>query len=215
MIEAMLFDLDGTLVDTAPDLIGALNAMLRDRGLAEKPAAQIRPVVSAGANAIIAAGFGLAPDSTEVADLREPYLAYYRDNLSACSRLFAGMGDVLNTLEQKQISWGVVTNKPAFLTDPLMAELGLAERCCAIISADTTPFKKPHPEPLFEACRRARLKPENCVYVGDDRRDIIAGNAAGMTTLAAQWGYFPADDGPADWPADGVVARPAELLNWL
>lgn len=215
MIAAMLFDLDGTLVDTAPDLIDALNALLRERGLPEKPEAEIRPAVSAGANAIIAQGLGLSIDDDAVAALRQPYLEHYRQNLSARSRLFDGMSDVLDALERKRICWGVVTNKPAFLTDPLMEELALAHRCCAIISADTTAHKKPHPEPLFEACRRCGTDPTACVYVGDDRRDILAGNAAGMTTVAAQWGYFLPDDAPASWPADARITQPTDLLDWI
>ena len=215
MIAAMLFDLDGTPVDTAPDLVGALNAMLRERGLPERAFDEIRPVVSAGANAIIAEGFGLDIDDEAVLALREPYLQHYKQNLSANSRLFDGMEEVLATLEARNICWGVVTNKPAFLTDPLMAQLDLARRCCAIISADTTPFKKPHPEPMFEACRRCSIEPSKVVYVGDDRRDMLAGNAAGMTTLAAEWGYFVPEDKPSSWPADACVSQPTDLLNWL
>jgi phosphoglycolate phosphatase len=214
-LQAMLFDLDGTLLDTAPDLINTLNILLTEIGRDNVSYEYARPYVSAGANALIKAGLG-KNTSDEVAERhRARFLEIYLENISKQSALFEGMEEVLETLEKRGIAWGIVTNKPAFLTEPLLKALKLTTRCCAIISADTTPNKKPHPGPIIEACKRCNINASNCLYVGDDRRDIEAGNSAGMQTLAAAWGYYLAHDDPNTWQATAVISSPLELLAWL
>jgi 2-phosphoglycolate phosphatase len=210
---AILFDLDGTLADTAPDLAEALNRLRNDRGLSSTPYAQLRPHTSAGARGMIGAAFGLKPGDAEYEELRLGFLAHYAAALAVDSTLFDGIPALLKALRQRRLGWGVVTNKAAVFTDPLVAQIGLADADC-VISGDTTAHSKPHPEPLLEAARRLNLHPRECWYVGDDLRDIQAGRAAGMATVAAAWGYC-GDSAPESWEADALIDTPLQLLALL
>jgi phosphoglycolate phosphatase len=211
MPEAVFFDLDGTLADTAPDLGAALNRLLAEEGREPLAAAVIRPHVSAGARGLLQVGFGLRPDDRAYPALRERLLDLYEQALCVGTTLFAGMDDLLDALEGQGIAWGVVTNKPERFTLPLMAALGLAQRAAAIVGGDTTGRAKPDPLPLLHACQLAGVAATASLYVGDDLRDIQAGRAAGMRTFAAGWGYL--GDGPPieAWGADQTLAKPAEL----
>lgn len=215
-VRAVLFDLDGTLLDTAPDLIHAANIALAGQRLAPVPSAVLRPFVSAGAEAILEEA--LAWHGADVAAsgaLLPVMLSAYREHIARATDLFPGMAAVLDALARRALPWGVVTNKPACLTDPLMAALGLAERAACVISGDTLAEKKPHPSPMLEAARRAGVEPAACVCLGDAERDIEAGRRAGMRTLAALWGYLAPGDDPAGWGADACLDAPGDLLGWL
>ena len=214
-ITTVLFDLDGTLADTGPDLANALNKVLAEQHQPTLPYDRIRPHVSHGANAMLKLGFGLEPDHDHFPPLRERFLAIYHDNIARHTRLFPGMDTVLDTLEARQLRWGVVTNKPGWLTEPLMRELGLAQRAACIVSGDTTTHRKPHPEPMLYACRITASRAPQCLYVGDARRDIEAGRRAGMATLAALFGYIGDDDPPEQWGADDMIEHPEQILEWL
>lgn len=208
----MLFDLDGTLADTAPDLAAAANAMRTGRGLDALPLDALRPVASQGARGLLSVAFDKAPDDHDYEALRDEFLFRYQETLAVQTKLFEGMKEVLDTLDERGLAWGIVTNKAERFTDPIAAHLGLVGRAGAIVSGDTTPFSKPHPGPLLHAARLLDLPPSACVYVGDDHRDIIAGRAAGMETIAAAWGYC-AHSLPTQWEADFVLARPLDLLT--
>lgn len=210
---AVLFDLDGTLADTAPDLAGALNAMLREDGREPLPFELIRPWVSWGALRLIRLGYGDALEAVRIADLRGRFLACYEAGLCRHSRLFPGVPEALAALESATVPWGIVTNKPGWLTEPLLAALGLGDRAGTVISGDTLPFAKPHPMPLLHAARELGVPAARCVYIGDNVRDIEAGRAAGMYTIAAAWGYIPDDDDPAAWQADRVMHTPDALAS--
>ncbi len=214
-LRTVLFDLDGTLADTAPDLAYALNCVLQQQGRETLPFAQIRPVVSHGGAALISLGFGLGPGHKAYDELRAELLRIYQENLTLHTGLFPGMAELLGTLEQRGMNWGVVTNKPAWLTDPLMNQLGLSTRAACIISGDTTANRKPHPEPMLLACQLAGSTPEQCLYVGDAERDIEAGHRAGMHTAVALFGYLDAQDTPQRWGADTLIEHPMELLTWI
>jgi 2-phosphoglycolate phosphatase len=214
-IRTVLFDLDGTLLDTARDMAYALNETLRERGKPALPLECIRPHVSHGSRALLALGFGLDSGDPGYDAARERLLAIYRDNLARETRLFPGMEIVLETLERNGLNWGVVTNKPAWLTDPLMTAMNLTSRASCIVSGDTTGNSKPHPEPLLHACRQAGSQPGQCIYVGDAPRDIEAGKNAGLQTLVALFGYLGPRDRPESWGADGSIERPEDLLVWL
>lgn len=209
----ILFDLDGTLADTAPDLGAALNAMLQQDGMPPLPDEVIRPWVSWGALRLIRLGYGEALAPERIADLRRRFLVCYEAGLCRESRLFPGVPEALHALERAGIPWGIVTNKPGWLTEPLLAALGLAERAGAVISGDTLPFAKPHPMPLLHAARELGVAPARCAYVGDNVRDIEAGKAAGMYTVAAAWGYIPDDDDPGRWQADRLMSTPTALAG--
>jgi 2-phosphoglycolate phosphatase len=212
---AVLFDLDGTFADTAPDLAYALNRVLADNGRAPLSLEQIRPHVSHGGKALIRFGFGLSPDDPQFEPLRHALLAVYLQNIARETRLFPGMSELLDILERRNIAWGVVTNKPAWLTDPLMRALGLDGRAACVVSGDTTGHSKPHPEPIYYACRLIHAEPGRCLYVGDSERDVSAGRAAGARTLVAGFGYLGGEDRPADWGADGMIGHPLGVLDWL
>ncbi|MFZ5621226.1 MAG: HAD-IA family hydrolase [Pseudomonadota bacterium] len=214
-IRTVLFDLDGTLLDTAPDLAFALNETLREFGQAPLPYEAIRPVVSHGGIALIRLGFGLGPDDEGYHPRRRHLLDTYRTNIARATRPFAGMIEVLDTLERQGLNWGVVTNKPAWLTEPLLQEVGLFERAAVVVSGDTLDERKPHPAPMLLACERAGSQAHECLYVGDARRDIEAGRNAGMATLVALFGYIGDDDDPHGWGADALVERPEDILAWL
>ncbi|HKJ07815.1 MAG TPA: phosphoglycolate phosphatase [Gammaproteobacteria bacterium] len=212
---AVLFDLDGTLLDTAPDLAYCLNELLAQTGRPRLGFEDIRPVVSHGGIGLIRLGFGLEPEHPPFAELRQRLLELYRENLARNTRLFPGMDAVLDELEDRGIQWGVVTNKPGWLTEPLLQALGLLERAASVVSGDTLPQRKPHPAPLLRACGETGCTAPQCVYVGDAERDILAGRTAGMHTVVALFGYIGADEDPRAWGADAVIAAPAELLDWL
>lgn len=214
-IRGVLFDLDGTFADTARDLAHALNETLRHFGREPLPFETIRPVVSHGGIALIRLGFGIGPDDAGYQPRREHLLQVYQANIARETRLFDGMEQVIDTLEAAGIPWGIVTNKPAWLTDPLMAELGLAGRAGTVVSGDTCAHNKPHPEPVEHACRQIGVAPGQCLYVGDARRDIEAGRAAGSATVAALFGYLLPDDDPADWQADFHIDHPTGVLDLL
>ncbi len=214
-IRIVLFDLDGTFADTAPDLANALNRTLENHGRERLPLEQIRPAVSHGAAALIRLGFGLQPGDEPFESLRQELIGYYSEALSRETTLFPGMKEVLEQLESRGLRWGIVTNKPARLTDPLMEQLGMHERAACIVSGDTTANSKPHPEPILHACRLAGGTPEQCLYVGDARRDIEAGHNAGTKTLVALFGYLGEEDQPEEWAADAQVEQPTDILEWL
>lgn len=208
---AILFDLDGTLADTAPDLAGAMNRLRIARGLAPTPYEQLRPVASAGARGLIGAAFGLKPGDGGYEELRVAFLDNYAAALAVESRLFDGVPALLQGLLDRGLAWGIVTNKAARFTDLLVPQIGLQQARC-VVSGDTTPHSKPHPEPLLEAARRLGLAPQECWYVGDDLRDIQAGRAAGMTTIAAAWGYCGNAE-PVVWGADAMAETPLQVLD--
>jgi phosphoglycolate phosphatase len=210
---AVLFDLDGTLADTAPDLAGAVNRLLVQRGLQAKPYHLLRPFASHGARGLIGAGFGLKPEDHGYEDLRIAFLQDYEANLARDSRLFDGVDTLLNHLQSKGLAWGIVTNKAARYTEALVPQIGLQSAGC-VVSGDSTPHAKPHPAPLLEAARRLGVEAQHCWYVGDDLRDIQAGQAAGMQTVAATWGYC-ADTEPQSWGADALAATPIQLIDLL
>ena len=213
--QLVLFDLDGTLIDSAPDLAAAANAMRVARGLAPLALADLRPMVGSGARGMVGTALGIKPGEAGFDDLKEEFLERYRIDLLIHTAVFADMVPVLERLEADGRRWGIVTNKAARFTQPVVEGLGLHTRAAVVISGDTTPHSKPHPEPLLEAARRAGVDATHCVYVGDDQRDILAGRAAGMATLAAAWGYLGQGDPIDAWGAHAVLAEPAALLHWL
>lgn len=214
MIKAVLFDLDGTFADTAPDLTYALNRVRGERGLPPLPLAATRPVASQGARGLIGAGFGIHPGDPGYDPLREEFLAVYADNLCRETRLFAGIPELLDQLEARSLPWGIVTNKAERFTFPLLDLLGVRSRPACVIGGDTTGRIKPHPEPLLAASRAIGLAPQSCIYLGDDRRDVEAGQAAGMKTAIAKWGYLNGQD-PETWNADHMIEQPLDLLRLL
>ncbi|MDO9371078.1 MAG: phosphoglycolate phosphatase [Gammaproteobacteria bacterium] len=214
-LRTVLFDLDGTLADTAPDLAFALNAVLQEQGRAPLPFETIRPVVSHGGTALIRLGFEIEPGTAAFETLRLRLLDIYRDHLARHTRLFPGIEELLGAIEQRGMNWGVVTNKPAWLTDPLLEQIGLSARAACVVSGDTVAERKPHPAPMLHACHLAGSEAYQCLYVGDAARDIEAGRRAGMKTLVALFGYIGEDEQPASWGADGMIAHPAELLDWI
>ena len=209
---AILFDLDGTLIDSAPDLAGACNDMRIERGLAALPYERLRAMVGSGARGMVGAGFGLAPEDAGYLDLRDEFLRRYEARMTLETRIFPDVPPLLARLDEEGIAWGIVTNKAGRFAVPLIAALGLAEATGTLVCGDTTAHSKPHPEPLLEAARRLDVPPGACVYVGDDKRDVDAGRAAGMRTIVAAWGYLGASDPPAAWAADAIIATPGELL---
>jgi N-acetyl-D-muramate 6-phosphate phosphatase len=211
----VLFDLDGTLVDSAPDLAAAANAMRAARGLAPLPLASLRPMVGAGARGMVGVALGVKPGDDAFAGLRDEFLQRYEAGLLERTAVFDAVEPVLDCLDAGGWRWGIVTNKAERFTRPLVAGLGLHDRAAVVISGDTTPHSKPHPAPLLEAARRTGVEAAACIYIGDDLRDVQAGHAAGMVTLAAAWGYL-GEGAPIDaWGAHGVLAEPAALLQWL
>lgn len=214
-IQAVLFDLDGTLIDSAPDLAAAANRMRRQRGLAPLPDAVFRPMVGAGARGMVGVAFERLPADEGFETLRDEFLAHYEQGLMQRTAVFPAMLPVLAAIEAAALPWGVVTNKAQRFTSRVVEGLQLHRRAAAVISGDTTPHAKPHPAPLLEAARLIGIAPSACVYVGDDLRDVQAGRAAGMATLAAGWGYLGQGDAIEDWAADAVLARPGDLLHWL
>jgi 2-phosphoglycolate phosphatase len=214
-VQAVLFDLDGTLADTAPDLGGALNRMRRRRGLEPLPIEVLRPLASAGARGMLQAGLQVKPGDEAFEALRDEFLGEYEGALDVDSCLFAGVSQLLQELERRGLRWGVVTNKAERFTLPVLRGLSLAQRASVVIAGDTTPHAKPHPEPLLEACRRLALLPAQAVYVGDDLRDMQAARAAGMPSIAAGYGYLGEDSDVTQWEADAVIHEPGALLELI
>jgi len=214
-IRAVLFDLDGTLIDTAPDLSYALNLQRARHGLPSLAADIIRPQASHGARGLLGLGFDLHPDDSRFAPMREEFLELYAANICRHSRPFPGILELLDALEQRGLAWGVVTNKPARFTEPLMSILDLAERATCIVSGDTCPQSKPHPAPMLAAAELCGATPAQCLYLGDAERDIQAARAAAMPALVAAWGYLDAADQPHTWGAHAQIRHPAETLDYL
>jgi phosphoglycolate phosphatase len=214
-IDAVLFDLDGTLADTAPDLAAALNRVRVDRGLDPVPAAHLRSSSSHGARGLIGRGLGIAPDHPDYRELRDAFLAHYECALCVDSILFADVAAMLGAIESRALKWGIVTNKATRYTLPLLDLLGLGGRAGVVVCGDTTPHTKPHPAPLLHAAAALGVPPARCVYVGDAERDVTAGLAAGMRTIIARYGYIDAREDPESWPADGTIEGPSALLAWL
>jgi len=214
-VRAVLFDLDGTLADTAGDLAAALNDVRAQLGLAPMAAGTLRTHASAGARGMIGAGIGVVPGDPRYDALRDAFLASYARRLAETTRLFDGVPELLAAIEAADVAWGIVTNKAARFTEPVVAALGLDRRARAIVSGDTTPHSKPHPEPLLHAARAIGVAPFECVYVGDDLRDVQAGNAAGMASVVAHWGYLGNGSDPRSWPASAHVSHPQAIAAWL
>lgn len=215
MIANVFFDLDGTLADTAPDLAAALNQILQEKNIPVMSLETIRPSVSLGGNAMIKLAFSIEEDDPEFEDLRKRFLEIYHERLHQDTHVFPGIEKVLDYLEDKNIIWGVVTNKPEWLTNPVMEQLKLTQRAACIVSGDTTEHRKPHPGPMLHACEIAQCSPEKSLYIGDASRDIEAGRAAGMKTLTAVYGYISKDENPDEWNADGSISKPEEIIDWL
>ncbi len=212
--KAVLFDLDGTLVDTAPDLIGTLMALRERSGLPALESGQFRHHASRGAAGLLEAGFADQP-AADLAALRTDFLAHYQSNLWVRSQAFECMEEVMAALSGAGLKLAVVTNKPGFLTAPLLDSAGWTDRFACVIAGDTVAHAKPHPEPVMEACRRLALEPARCLFIGDDRRDVEAGRAAGVVTAVAGWGYLPPDEDSGEWGADWHFAEPADLLGLI
>jgi N-acetyl-D-muramate 6-phosphate phosphatase len=214
MTEAVLFDLDGTFADTAPDLAYALNLMRDARGLPHVPVHATRPVTSSGARGMLSVGFGMAPSDPGYPAMREEFLQLYEANLCRDSRLFPGIPELVTQLQVRSLAWGIVTNKAERYARPLIAALASTMNCRCVIGGDTTPHLKPHPAPLLAAARALDIAPQACMYVGDDARDVHAGQAAGMTTVAVRYGYLNGSS-PDSWGADAVIDHPEDLLRLL
>lgn len=215
MIHLVLFDLDGTLADTAPDMAAALNQLRTEENLPPLAYADIRPEVSHGSPALLKLGFDLTSDAPAYPELRQRFLDLYEARLCRETVLFPGVPDLLDTIEKQGLRWGIVTNKPGWLTEPLLVQLALTARAACVVSGDTMPNRKPHPDQLLHACKLTHTVPANCVYVGDAIRDVQAAHAAGMATVVARYGYIAAHEQPADWDADIMIDTPTGLLPWL
>lgn len=214
-VQAVLFDLDGTLIDSAPDLGAAADKMRLDRGLSALPPAHYRSMASAGARGMIGVAFGVTPEQQDFAALREEFLANYERCLTHSTYAFEGVPELIAQLLALGLPWGVVTNKAARFTEPLTRAMPLFASAGVVVSGDTTPHAKPHPGPLFEAARRLLVEPARCLYVGDDERDIVAGLAAGMGTVAATYGYLGEKADPSQWGAQAIIKSPLALLQLL
>ena len=213
-VQAVLFDLDGTLADTAPDLGYTMNRMRAARGLPALPFATMRPYTSLGARGLLGVGLDVTPEHPEYIVLRNEFLDIYAANLCRETRLFPGMAELLAELERRAVLWGVVTNKAERFTYPLLELLAVRSRAACIIGGDTTGRIKPDPAPLLAASERIGVNPQHCIYVGDDRRDMEAGRAAGMIVVVAKFGYLNGND-PETWAADGMIDQPLDLLQYL
>ncbi len=214
-IKTVLFDLDGTLVDTAPDLADALNFTLDKNGYQALSLDQIRPHVSNGSIALIEFGFNIKADNNNFERYRNELLDYYTENIANKSCLFPGFNTILDTIETRGLNWGIVTNKPSYLTNPLLKELKLNQRAVTVVSSDTLEFRKPHPAPMLYACKEAGSKPNECIFIGDAQRDVEAGNNAKIKTLVAMFGYIGENDRPETWGADGYIKNAREIIDYL
>jgi len=214
-IKTILFDLDGTLVDTAPDLADALNFTLNKNGFEKLSLKKIRPHVSNGSIALIEFGFKINADHENFKLYRDQLLNYYINNIANKSCLFPNFDSVLDTIEARGLNWGIVTNKPSDYTNPLLKQLNLYERAATVVSSDTLEYRKPHPAPMLYACEQAGSKPSECVFIGDALRDIEAGRNANMKTLIALFGYINDQDDPKNWNADGYINNALDIIKWL
>ena len=214
-VRAVLFDLDGTLIDSAPDLGAAADKMRTDRGLPSLPLERYRPMAGAGARGMLGVAFGMTPDHPDYGVLREEFFLNYENCMTERTRAFDGVADLIEQLLDRSLAWGVVTNKSSRFTLPLTRRMPLFASAAAVVSGDTTPHSKPHPAPLFEAARQLGLEPALCIYVGDDERDVLAGLAAGMGTVAASYGYLGGNADTRRWGAHGHIQAPLELLSLL
>lgn len=214
-VQAVLFDLDGTLIDSAPDLGAAADKMRTDRGLPSLPLAHYRPMAGAGARGMLGVAFGMTPEHPDFMAYREEFFVNYENAMTERTVIFEGVSDMIAAIASAGLPWGVVTNKASRFTNPLTAAMPLFATAGAIVSGDTTPHAKPHPEPLFEAARRLDVDPVRCVYVGDDERDIVAGLAAGMGTVAATYGYLGQQTDLNRWNAHLHIDAPPTLLKYL
>lgn len=213
-IRAVLFDLDGTLIDSAPDLAAAADKMRLDRGLPSIPYDKYRPMAGAGARGMLGIAFNMAPEHHNYVAWREEFFYNYEMCLTQRTKAFLGVEELLATLSMRGLAWGIVTNKSKRFTEPLVRQMPILRQAAVVISGDTTAHAKPHPEPMFEASRRLKTEPQYCVYIGDDKRDIEAGQAAGMPSLAATWGYMGSHD-VSTWHADATLKEPDCVLDWL
>jgi phosphoglycolate phosphatase len=214
-LHGVLFDLDGTLADTAPDLGFALNQQRLVRGMPEISMGDLRAHASSGARGLLQVGFGIGPEQAGYPELREEFLNIYENNLSRSTALFPGVPPLLDRIEDEGLVWGIVTNKAERFTFPLLRALGLLDRAACVVCGDTTPHPKPHPAPLIEAMTRIGTSGEHCIYVGDDERDVQAGHAAGMSVVVVRYGYLGNGRPPEEWGADLLVDSPAELDSIL
>ena len=214
-LRAVLFDLDGTLVDSAPDLGAAVDKMRVDRGLQSYPLERYRPMAGAGARGMLGEGFGMTPEHPDFVSMREEFFVNYESCMTQRTAAFAGVPEMLTALQQRGLRWGVVTNKAERFALPLTRAMALFDTAGAVVAGDTTSHAKPHPAPLLEAARRMGLQPTECLYVGDDERDIVAGLAAGMGTVAATYGYLGRKSDVAAWGAHAAINSPLELLQVL
>ncbi len=212
-VKAVLFDLDGTLIDSAPDLAGAGNDMREARGLAPLPYERFRPMVGAGARGMVRVALSIEPGAEEFDELRDEFLRRYEARMTRLTHVFEACVPLLAALQARALPWGIVTNKAKRFTDPLVRSLGLDGRAGAVVSGDTTPHAKPHPAPLLEAARQMGVAAADCVYVGDDLRDVQAGRAAGMRTVAVAWGYLGEGEPIGAWGADHLIQKAFELLD--
>lgn len=214
-ISAVLFDLDGTLVDSAPDLGAAVDQMRVSRGLPSLPLSEYRPLAGSGARGMLAVAFGITPEHSEFEAMKEEFFCSYERRLTQSTHAFDGIAELIASIVSRGMKWGVVTNKSARFTEPLTRAMPLFVSAGAVVSGDTTPYAKPHPQPLFEAARRLGIPPAECMYVGDDARDIVAGLAAGMRTVAACYGYMGDRADARTWGAHAHIQMPLELLEYL
>jgi len=215
LINTILFDLDGTLVDTAPDLGHALNIQLIRHGKSALSDAAIRPFASHGSRGLIGLGFGITPNDDNFIAMRDEYLSIYDTVFTRSPVLLDGIADLLQAIENKGLKWGIVTNKPRRFTQPLIKNMGLDKRAACVVSGDDAPQPKPSPATLLLACEEVDVKPENCIYLGDAERDIQAGKAAGMKTVVALFGYIDVTDKPEEWSADALISAPMDLLTMI
>ena len=209
----VFFDLDGTLADTAPDLVAATNKLLTSRNLDPKPYEFLRPYASAGARGLLEGAFGIGTDHPDFVTLRDEFFSNYEKALLVESKLFEDIDQLLDHMDQAKLPWGIVTNKSQRFTNPLVELMGLHKRSASTVSGDTTPHSKPHPEPILHAAKLANIDPTKSLYVGDDIRDVIAGKAAGMKTVAAAYGYCGCKEPPEAWGADYLINTPLELVE--
>jgi len=214
-VRAVLFDLDGTLADTASDLAAAVNRVRADRSLAPLAVEALRPHASDGARGMLGAGLGVTREDPEWERLRDAFLDYYAAALAVHTRLFAGGDDALRAIQARGLAWGIVTNKAARFTLPLLDRLGIAARAGVVVCGDTTPETKPHPAPLLHAATGLGIEPGSCLYVGDAERDIVAARAAGMAALVARYGYIATEIAPESWGPDGMIDSLPAVLDWL
>jgi len=215
MLSAVFFDFDGTLADTAPDLGDALNRQRVNRGLEPLPIEQIRTQASAGARGLLKLGFNIVPEDQGYPEMRDEFLEFYSQRLCEDTHLFPGINELLEQLDKNDLPWGIVTNKPARYTHPLITELGLQQRVACVVCGDETTHTKPHPEPLLVASSKIDVSPSDCIYLGDDLRDVKASLAAGMKPIIARYGYLGNDQPPEAWGASHIIDKPQELLAYI